>query len=135
MRFVQFPVPSGERTSVLSSFLVFTTLNTTQNAAFENQVERAVRDGGGTVLSYTVSYDTDLFSQTPTGVTVTVTDNSSTTATGLQRELREETGRDVSVTVLSEEAVVAPSNESSERPPRELVGGYVHSSAVEATPG
>ncbi|WP_232702693.1 TIGR00341 family protein [Halobacterium wangiae] len=92
---------------VLSSFLVATTIDATQNAAFEEDVERAVEANSGTILSQSVSYETNLFSRTPTSVTVTVTEDSSLTATRLQQEIHEETGNEVSVTVLREEASVA----------------------------
>lgn len=98
---------------VRSSFFVVTTLDATRNAVFENEVERALQTSGATVLSHSVSYETDLFSRTPTGVTVAVTDDSPAVAGPLRKAIREETEYDVRVTVVREEATVA---ESDHRP-------------------
>ncbi|MFC7230965.1 TIGR00341 family protein [Saliphagus sp. GCM10025308] len=46
---------------LLSSFLVGTTLDATQDAAFENDVERVMANTDATVLSHSVSYETNLF--------------------------------------------------------------------------
>lgn len=91
---------------VLSSFLAVTTLDATRNEAFENDVERALRSSGATVLSHSVSYETSLFTRTPTGVTVVVTDDSPAIAGPVQREIRQVTGYDVTVTVIREETTV-----------------------------
>ena len=94
---------------VLSSFFVVTTLDATRNAAFENEVERALQTSDATVLSHSVSYETNLFSRTPTGVTVVVTDDSPTVAGPLRRAIREQTDYGVRVTVIREKATVARS--------------------------
>lgn len=102
---------------ILSSFLVVTTLYSTQNAVFENKVDRALQNSDATVLSYSVSYETHLFSRTPTGVTVTVTDDSSTVAPALKQKIREATGNEITVTVFREDVTIAESNESSDPSP------------------
>lgn len=93
--------------AVVSSFLVVTTLNVSDNATFENQVDDVLREETARVLSVDVSYTTDLFFQEPDAVTVRIADESPPDEDYLRRRIRDATGEDVTVVLIVENARVS----------------------------
>ena len=92
---------------LLTSFLAMSSLDARDNMAFESQVEAIAEETTDELLAVDFAYRADLVSQQPSGVTVYVHGDESPTAGELREQIREETGVDVPVTVITEQADVA----------------------------
>ena len=92
---------------MLTSFLAMSSLDARDNMAFESQVETITDDTADELLAVDFAYRADLVSQQPNGVTVYVHGDEPPAAGELREQIREETGVDVSVTVITEQADVA----------------------------
>ncbi len=92
---------------LLTSFLVMSSLDARDNMAFENQAEAIAEEATENLLSVEFSYQADLVSQQPSGITVYVHGDEPPAASELRDHIREETGVDVPVTVIIEQADVA----------------------------
>ena len=92
---------------MLTSFLAMSSLDARDNMAFESQVETITDDTADELLAVDFAYRADLVSQQPNGVTVYVHGDEPPAAGELREQIREETGVDVPVTVITEQADVA----------------------------
>ncbi|NHN59925.1 MULTISPECIES: TIGR00341 family protein [Halorussus] len=92
---------------VLSSALVVTTINVSENAEFERTVTETVSEADARVLSTDVSYRTELFLRHPTTVTVRTVGGSAGAADALRERIRTRTRLDVTVIVIRESGEVS----------------------------
>lgn len=92
---------------VLTSFLAASSLDARDNMAFEDQVEAIAADSTDRLLAVDYEYRADLISQQPTAVTIHVADDSPPAAATIRERIRQETGLDVPVTVITEQVEVA----------------------------
>ena len=92
---------------VLTSFLAMSSLDARDNMAFESQVEAIAEETTDELLAVDVQYHADLVSQQPSGVTVYVHGDEPPAASELRERINAETGVDVPVTVITEQADVA----------------------------
>ena len=92
---------------VLTSFLAMSSLDARDNMAFESQVETIAEETTDDLLDVEFSYRADLISQQPNGVTVYVHGDEPPAAGELRDRIRETTGVDVPVTVITEQADIA----------------------------
>jgi len=82
-------------------------LDARDNMAFESQVEAIAEETTDELLAVDVQYHADLVSQQPSGVTVYVHGDEPPAASELRERINAETGVDVPVTVITEQADVA----------------------------
>jgi len=92
---------------LLTSFLAMSSLDARDNMAFESQVETIAEETTDSLLAVEFAYRADLVSQQPSGLTVYVHGDEPPAAGELREQIRDETGVDVSVTVIIEQADVA----------------------------
>ena len=92
---------------VLTSFLATSSLAARENAQFERTVERIAETSAENLLSVEFAYEANLLTQQPHSVTVRVYDNDPPQAAALREQIREETGTDVRVRVVSERISVS----------------------------
>jgi conserved hypothetical protein TIGR00341 len=92
---------------VLTSFLATSSLAARENAQFERTVERIAETSTDNLLSVDFEYEATLLTQQPHSVTVRVADADPPDATAIRERIREETGTDVSVRVVSERMSVS----------------------------
>ena len=92
---------------LLTSFLAMSSLDARDNMAFETQVEAITEQSTDELLAVDFQYEADLVSQQPSGVTVYVHGDEPPAANSLREQIREQTGVDVPVTVIIEQADVA----------------------------
>jgi len=97
----------GVAVLILTSFLAVSSLDARENAAFEQQVEAIAEDTTDRLLTVDYEYRADLLRQEPTRVTVHVADDSPPAAATLRERIRQETGVDVPVTVITEQVDAA----------------------------
>jgi len=87
---------------LLTSFLAVSSLDARENAAFEQQVEAIAADTTDQLLGVDFEYRADLVRQEPTEVTVHVYGDSPPAAATIRERIRQQTGVDVPVTVITE---------------------------------
>ena len=87
---------------VLTSFLATSSLAARENAQFERTVERIAETSTDNLLSVEFAYEANLLTQQPHSVTVRVYDADPPQAAVLRERIREETGTEVRVRVVSE---------------------------------
>ena len=92
---------------VLTSFLAVSSLDARQNAAFEQQVEAIAADTTDQLLAVDIEYRAELLSQTPSRVTITVHGETPPAAGEIRERIRQETGVDIPVTVITEQVDTA----------------------------
>ncbi|MFB6233076.1 MAG: DUF389 domain-containing protein, partial [Haloarculaceae archaeon] len=92
---------------VLTSFLATSSLAARENAQFEREVERIAADASENLLSVDIEYQATLLTQQPHSVTVRVAGEEPPSATALRERIREQTGVDVPVRIVSERITVA----------------------------
>ena len=92
---------------VLTSFLAASSIDARENAAFEQQVEAIAHDTTDQLLAVDIEYRADLVTQQPTAVTITVYGENRPAASAVRDRIRQQTGVDVEVTVLAEQADIA----------------------------
>ena len=92
---------------VLTSFLAVSSLDARENAAFEQQTEAIAHDTTDQLLGVDFEYRADLLSQQPTEVTVHVYGGSPPAAAAIRERIRQQTGVDVPVTVITEQVDAA----------------------------
>ena len=92
---------------VLTSFLAMSSLDARNNMAFESQVETIADDTTDNLLAVDFEYRADLVSQQPSGVTISVHGDEPPAASELREQIRQQTGVDVPVTVITEQADIA----------------------------
>ncbi len=98
---------------LLTSFLAVSSLDARDSMALESQVESIVDEQvDGDVLAVSFTYEADLISQTPRGVTIHVRSDSETTALAetITAAIESETGRSLDVTVVNEDAAITTAN-------------------------
>src|SRR6056297_1973900 len=88
---------------VLTSFLAVSSLDARENAAFEQQVESIAADTTDRLLGVDFEYRAALLEQEPTAVTVHVASDSPPAAATIREQIRQETGIDIPVTVITEQ--------------------------------
>ena len=87
---------------LLSSFLATSSLAARENAQFEATVETIAEDATGNLLAVEFSYEPNLLTQQPDTVTVRVYGENPPAAAALRERVREQTGVDVEVRVVTE---------------------------------
>jgi len=92
---------------VLTSFLAVSSLDARENAAFEQQVESIAADTTDRLLGVDFEYRAALLEQEPTAVTVHVASDSPPAAATIREQIRQETGIDIPVTVITEQVDTA----------------------------
>jgi len=92
---------------VLTSFLATSSLAARENAQFERTVERIAETSTDNLLSVEFAYEANLLTQQPHSVTVRVYDADPPQAAALRERIREETGTEVRVRVVSERISVS----------------------------
>ena len=92
---------------LLTSFLAVSSLDARDNMAFETAVQGIAEETTDQLLAVDIHYRADLISQTPSEVTITVYGDSPPAATTIRERIREQTGVDVPVTVITERVDVA----------------------------
>ncbi|ERH00416.1 MAG: putative membrane protein, partial [Halonotius sp. J07HN6] len=92
---------------VLTSFLATSSLAARENAQFERTVERVAETSTDNLLSVDFEYEANLLTQQPHSVTVRVYDADPPPAAALRERIREETGTNIRVRVVSERISVS----------------------------
>ncbi len=92
---------------VLTSFLAMSSLDARDNMAFENEVEEIVEASADGVLSVEFRYESDLISQQPSQVTIHVYGEELPAAGALRETIRQQTGVDVELRVVTEQTDTA----------------------------
>lgn len=92
---------------ILSSALVVTTLNISENNEFERTVSDIASEADGHILSLDVSYQTELFFRHPSSVTIRIIGGSSETASKLRSRIASQTQQDVAVIVIREDGDIS----------------------------
>ena len=92
---------------VLTSFLAMSSLDARDNMSFESHVEMIAEENTDNLLAVDFQYRADLVSQQPSEVTVSVHGDEPPAAGELREQIHAETGVDVSVTVITEQADIA----------------------------
>lgn len=88
---------------VLTSFLVVASSEARANASFESTVDEAIEETiDGEIRAVSVHYDADFVSPTPTSVTVHADTDDADAPIRVQAEIREQTGREIGVTIVYE---------------------------------
>jgi uncharacterized hydrophobic protein (TIGR00341 family) len=88
---------------VLTSFLATSSLAARENAQFETEVETIADDATENLLAVEFTYEPNLLTQQPDTVTVRVYGENPPTAAALRERIREQTGVDVGVRVVTEQ--------------------------------
>ncbi|RJX43643.1 TIGR00341 family protein [Halonotius aquaticus] len=88
---------------ILTSFLATSSLAARENAQFETEVETIADDATENLLAVEFTYEPNLLTQQPDTVTVRVYGENPPTAAALRERIRERTGVDVGVRVVTEQ--------------------------------
>ena len=88
---------------ILTSFLATSSLAARENAQFETEVETIADDATENLLAVEFAYEPNLLTQQPDTVTVRVYGEEPPTAAALRDQIREQTGVDVGVRVVTEQ--------------------------------
>ena len=88
---------------ILTSFLATSSLAARENAQFETEVETIADDATENLLAVEFTYEPNLLTQQPDTVTVRVYGEEPPTAAALRDQIREQTGVDVGVRVVTEQ--------------------------------
>jgi len=91
----------------LTSFLAVSSLDARDNAAFESQVKAIAQDTTDQLLAVDIQYRADLVTQQPTAVTISVYGENPPAAAAIRERIRQQTGVDVPVTVITEQVDTA----------------------------
>ncbi|WP_253738526.1 TIGR00341 family protein [Halohasta salina] len=97
----------GMAVLLLTSFLAVSSLDARDNMAFEAAVEGIAEETTDGLLAVDIEYRADLLSQQPSEVTIHVSDETPPAASEIRDRIRERTGLDVSVTVITEQVDTA----------------------------
>jgi len=92
---------------LLTSFLAVSSLDARDNAAFESQVKAIAQDTTDQLLAVDIQYRADLVTQQPTAVTISVYGENPPAAAAIRERIRQQTGVDVPVTVITEQVDTA----------------------------
>lgn len=98
---------------ILSSFLVFTTIDLQQNAEFEATVDSIAEDSELTVLSTDIEYETKLFSRQPKRITLYIVADANQTTTTLRQRIQTQTELDPAIVVIREDAETSDPGDKS----------------------
>ena len=88
---------------ILTSFLATSSLAARENAQFETEVETIADDATENLLAVTFTYEANLLTQQPETVTVRVYGENPPAAATLRERIRDTTGVDVGVRVVTEQ--------------------------------
>ena len=88
---------------LLTSFLATSSLAARENAQFESEVETIADDATENLLAVEFSYEANLLTQQPETITVRVYGENPPAAATLRERIRDTTGVDVSVRVVTEQ--------------------------------